>query len=247
MNELLLNRYDDILKEIVRWRCITSSDLKKIIAESETSLAFRKKILRLEKGGVINSEIFRGFNKIIFPSQKLINTFGITHFNEDSKRHDAIVSSVSIGLSRYKIVDCIELPHEYKTKSTWKLKVIEPDAIVTILKGGRKIKVGLEIELWSKNNKKVYEKFLDYAKADEYEYVFYFFQSESVFKSYQLRQKELVEMDSYSHLHEKLKNKIVFILNSTMAKRLEGIDDSKTIFKGNELKLIDILGEKSVT
>jgi hypothetical protein len=128
--------------------------------------------------------------KIIYPSFGLLDYSGLSKkgaVNEDNLRHDSYVASICSSLIHYGHAKKIELPHEYKTKSSWKYDVIEPDAIMTLEQNNEKFQIAIEVELWRKERSRVYEKMIDYAKAVEYDYAFYFFADEFSFNSYVLR------------------------------------------------------------
>ncbi len=245
MNELMLERNSEFFETLSKWRCITTVDLKKILAENESYSAFRQRVVRLEKAGLINSILYKGFNKIIFPSSELVNKLGFNYFSTDNVRHDAVVSSISNELLNYKVTKEVILPHEYKTKSTWRHKTIEPDAIITIEKNENTNYLAVEVELWRKDKKRIFEKFTDYAKASEYSYVFYFFQSQSAFNSYRKRLDEYMTDPDLKHLHYELNQKIVLVFNSTISKRLNCLDDSTIYYKGQFKKFRELIGERN--
>ena len=61
---------------------MTTDNLKSLVAESESASAFRQRILRLVKGGVLKSKLQKGFNKIVYPSGELLQKLGIDNFND---------------------------------------------------------------------------------------------------------------------------------------------------------------------
>jgi hypothetical protein len=245
MNELMLERNPELFEIISKWRCVTTVDLKKLVAENESYSAFRQRVVRLEKGGLLKSILYKGFNKIVYPSNDLVQKLGLSSFNADNVRHDAVVSSICSELLNHKIVKEIELPHEYKTKSTWRFKSIEPDAIVTLEKNGNVNYMAVEVELWRKDKKRIFEKFTDYAKAKEYSYVFYFFQSQSAFNSYKKRLEEYLADSDLLHLHLDLEQKIVLVFNATISKRLSNLSESEIFYKKQFKKFKDLLGVRS--
>jgi len=230
----------------MKWRCISLNTLKELLNNNEKSNTFRQRIYRLEKEGIIKSRIFGSISKIIFPSNELIQYLGNdrkSQINEENIRHDAIVSLVTSSFLKLEIAKEATLPHEYQTKSTRLHHAIEPDAILKVVHGTEIYNVALEVELWRKDRKRIFEKLSEYAKAFEYDYVFYFFGDEFSFSSYIKRLEEMTNDSNYSHLKEDLNEKIILFLEPDLSKSTINLFDSK-IFHNNEFKkLSELLGE----
>lgn len=241
MNEIILQKNYEVINAILKWRSITLDNLKSLVAESENGGAFRKRILRLETGGVLNSKLQRGFNKIVYPSQNLLERMGIDSINEDNVRHDSVVSMIGIELLNLRRVKSVKLPHEYRTKSTWRHFAIEPDAILEIAKNSETLNVAVEVELWRKDRKRVFEKLVEYAKAYEYDNVFYFFADRASFESYKKRLNEISNDTSHLHLKVELEKKIIFIFNPTILKKAMNLSDSEIFHDQKTKKLGDLL------
>lgn len=237
----MLQKNSEIIEALMKWRSLTTENLKFLVAPNERETAFRQRILRLEKGGALKSKLQKGFNKIVYPSNELLLRLGIDSFNEDNIRHDAIVSMVISNLLAFKNVTAGKLPHEYKTKSTWRHYAIEPDAIISIKKDNEELIIAVEVELWRKDRKRVFDKLTEYAKADEYDGVFYFFADRSSFESYKKRLNELLSDAQFDHLKEELSQKIIFAFNPTIVKKISDLSDSETFYQGTVKKLGDLL------
>lgn len=240
INEIMLQKNYDIIEALTKWRSISSKNLKALVAESEKDPAFRQRIIRLEVGGIIKSKLQKGFNKIVYPSKELIQRLGIENFNEDNIRHDAVVSMVVSKLINLKMITSGKLPHEFKTKSSWRHHAIEPDAILTVHKKKLELVVAVEVELWRKDRKRVFEKLVDYAKADEYDNVLYFFSDRSSFESYKKRLSELQLDTDFDHIEEELSQKIIFILNPSILKNASDLLSSEVFHNNKTKKLGDL-------
>ncbi len=240
INEIMLQKNSDIIEAIFQWRSMTTDNLKTLIAESETDSCFRQRIIRLVKGGVLKSKLQKGFNKIVYPSEKLIQKLGIESFNEDNIRHDAVVSMVISNLVNLKMITSGKLPHHYKTKSSWGHHAIEPDAILTIAQDDEELTVAVEVELWRKDRKRVFDKLIDYAKADEYDHVFYFFADRPSYESYKKRLSELMSDTDMDHLQEELSQKIILVLNQSILKQVSDLTDSEIFHNETTKKLGDL-------
>ena len=241
LNEIMMQKNSDIIEAIFQWRSITTDNLKSLVAETETESAFRQRILRLVKGGVLKSKLQKGFNKIVYPSNELLQNLGINNFNEDNVRHDAVVSTVISSLLNVKKVTSGKLPHEFKTKSSWRHHAIEPDAVVTIDQLDEELIVAVEVELWRKDRKRVFDKLVEYAKADEYDYVFYFFANRPSFESYKKRLNELLLDSDFDHLKEELTQKIILILNESILKHVSDLSNSEIFHNETKKTLGDLL------
>lgn len=240
INEIMLQKNSEIIEAISKWRSMTTENLKFLVADLDSGPAFRQRILRLEKGGVLRSKLQKGFNKIVYPSGELLQKLGINNFNEDNVRHDAAVSMVISNLINFKKISSGKLPHEYKTKSSWRHHAIEPDAILTIDHKGNELIVAVEVELWRKDRKRVFEKLVEYAKADEYDNVFYFFADRASFESYKKRLYELLLDSQFDHLRDELSQKIIFILNQTILKNVSDLPKSEIFHNETTKKLEDL-------
>lgn len=241
INEIMLQKNSDIIEAIYSWRSMTTDTLKNLVAESETDSAFRQRILRLVKAGVLRSKLQKGFNKIVYPSNALIEKLGIERFNEENISHDAVVSTVVTNLISFKSVASAKLPHDYKTKSTWNHHAIEPDALLLVQKNGNEFNVAIEVELWRKDRKRVFDKLIDYAKGAQYDYVFYFFADRPAFESYKKRLTELTLESDFNHLKDELHEKVVLVLNQSILKRSDDLKNSVVSHKGQEKLLGDLL------
>jgi len=241
LNEIQLQKNSDIIEAIFQWRSMTTDNLKSLVAESESASAFRQRILRLVKGGILKSKLQKGFNKIVYPSGELLQKLGIDNFNEDNIHHDAVVTTVITSLINIKKITSGKLPHEFKTKSSWRHHAIEPDAILTIDQNGDELIVAVEIELWRKDRKRVFDKLIEYATADEYDYVFYFFANRPSFESYKKRLSELLADSDFDHLKDELTQKIIFIFNESILKHVSDLSDSEIFHNQATKKLGEIL------
>jgi hypothetical protein len=241
-----LRKNNELLELLMKWRCLSLNTLKELLNNNEKGNTFRQRIYRLEKEGIIKSRIFGSISKIVFPSNDLIQYLGNDNkslINEENIRHDAIVALVTSSFLKLGIANEASLPHEYQTKSTRRHHAIEPDAILKITHGAETYNVALEVELWRKDRKRIYEKLAEYAKAFEYDYVFYFFGDEFSFNSYVKRLGEITNDSSYSHLKEELNEKIILFLESDLSKSMVNLFESK-IFHNKELKkLSELLGD----
>lgn len=243
MNELMLQKNDDVIEALLKWRSISITGLREILQRVESDAALRQRVIRMEAGRVLRSMKVGCLNKIIYPSSELIFKYGLNSFNEDNVRHDAIVSHVGISLMKFSKIKSLKLPHELQTKSSWRHQVIEPDAVLEIEFQDSLITVALEVELWRKDRKRVYDKILDYAKASEYDNVFYFFTDRGAFDSYKKRQMELLSEAEHSYLKEEISEKLIFVLNPLVAQRVISLGDSEIFHDLQKKKLRDLLGE----
>lgn len=240
INEIMLQKNYEIIEVISKWRSMTTDNLKALVGDFESASGFGQRIMRLEEGGILKSKLQRGVNKIVYPSNELLHRLGIENFNADNIRHDAAVSMVVSNLINLKTITSAKLPHEYKTKSSWKHHAIEPDGIVTVDKNNDEIIVAIEVELWRKDRKRVFDKFVEYAKADEYDNVLYFFADRSSFESYKKRLSELLLDTDFDHLRDELSHKIIFIFNKSLLRNATDLLNSEVFHSDETKKLGDL-------
>ena len=242
INEIMLQKNFEIIEAIARWRSMTTENLKSLVAESDKGSAFRQRILRLEEGGILRSKLQKGINKIVYPSRELLHRLGIESFNEDNIKHDAVVAMIISNLLRFEMITSGKLPHEYKTKSTWKHHAIEPDAIISSGEGVNELTIAVEVELFRKDRKRVFDKFLEYAKAAEYDNVLYFFADRASFESYKKRLSELQVNSQFDHLKDELSQKIVFVFNQSILKNVVSLSKSEVFHNQSTKELGDLIG-----
>ena len=242
MNELMLERHSDIIDTILKWRVLTAESMRKILDEDNKLSSFRKRILRLEKAGILKSTFIRRLHKIIYPSEALLFRMGINGFKECNIRHDAVVSSVIYHLLGFKEnVIKAKLPHEYERKSSWGHNVIEPDALIEIKLKGNHFYAAIEVELWRKDRKRVFEKLLDYAKAYEFTNVLYFFADRPSFESYKRRLQEMKDDKSFEHLKSEFQLKFLLIYHPELASNLSTLENAEVFHDCQTKRLGDIL------
>lgn len=241
INEVQLQKNVEIIDAVVKWRSLTLDSAKSLAGLNESGGAFRKRILRMENGGLLRSKVQRGCNKIIYPSRELLQRFGIESFSEENVRHDSVVSMTGIALGNLSMMKAIKLPHEFQTKASWKHHPIVPDAIMEIEKNSKKIRAALEVELWRKDRKRVFEKLLDYAKAYEYHNVFYFFGDRPSFESYKKRLFEMLNDPGFAHLKEELEKKFILAFNPTLTKRITELNGSEVYHDLKTKRLGDLI------
>ena len=237
---VVMEKNQEILSSILRWRCLSVENIIEIIGSKHNIKNIRHRVYRLEKYGLLKSKLYSNCKKIVFPSSQLLEFLGYRKESEiilENVKHDSYVSSICLSLLNSGFASSVTLPHEYKTKQTWKHQAIEPDAIITLEQTGEKFQIGLEVELWRKSRSRVYEKMRDYAKASEYDYVFYFFPEEVAFSSYVERIYELVADVNYSFLNEQILNKVVLILMPNSENRITDFSEAK-VFNNGELKTL---------
>lgn len=240
---VILEKNQEILQSIIRWRCISIENVFDLLDPKNKFENIRYKIYRLEKYGLLKSKLFMHSKKIVYPSKEFLDFLGLgSEIIVENVRHDSYVASICTSLLRYNFAKVIQLPHEYKTKSSWKFHALEPDAIMELVQDGEKFQIAIEVELWRKTKKRVYEKMIEYAKAVQFDYAFYFFADEVSFNAYSLRIKELLSDDKNSFVHELISSKIVLVLLNSNDNRVIDLGSSK-VFHNSETKIFkNLLG-----
>ena len=83
---------------------------------------------------------------------------------------------------------------------------------------------------------------MEYAKADEYDNVLYFFADRASFESYKKRLNELQVDTQFDHLKEELSQKIVFVLNQSILKNVVNLSKSEVFHNHVTKELGDLIG-----
>lgn len=240
---VVLEKNQEILKSILRWRCLSIENVFDLLDTKNKFNSIRQKIYRLEKYGLLKSKLFMNSKKVVYPSKDFLDFLGLgSEIIVENVRHDSYVSSICSSLLHYNFAKVIQLPHEYKTKSSWKHHALEPDAIMELEQDGEKFQIAIEVELWRKSKSRVYEKMIDYAKAVQFDYAFYFFADEVSFNSYTERIKELLTDDKHSFIHEVISSKIVLVLLNNKDNRVVDVGSSKVFHNGENKIFKKFLG-----
>lgn len=239
----MFQKNEVVIEALMKWRSLTLDVLKIIAGEGESDGAFRKRIYRMEMGGLLKSKLQQRSSKLVYLSEAVLKRVGLTSMNEESIKHDATVAKVGVALqSAFPRIKELKLPHELQTKASWKHHPIIPDSILEFKKDNRIIRIALEVELWRKDRKRVFDKFIDYTKATEYHNVFYFFGDRSSYESYKKRLEELLSNPKFSHWKEELEKKFLFIVSPTILTKIEKIEEFEVFHDSKLKRLGDLLG-----
>lgn len=244
-NVISLDKNKIIIEQVLRWRCLTLDTIEDLVLLKQEMRDVRQRVYRLEKYGFFKSKRFMNSKKVIYPNPEFLNYLGTKKqqvVNEDNLKHDSYVSSVCSSLLQFGHVQKVYLPHEYNSKNTWNHKTLNPDAIMEIEQDGNKFQIALEVELHRKEKSRIYEKMTDYAKAEEFDYVFYFFADEFAFNSYTNRIEEISHDENYSFIHQEIKSKVVLLLLDTPKTKIKNLGGIKVLADGKFKTLDKLLG-----
>ena len=77
LNKIIIQKNSEIIEAITKWRSITIKCLEELVGYSESSSAFGHRIMRLEQGRILRSNLQNEFNKIVYLSIELLKKLGI--------------------------------------------------------------------------------------------------------------------------------------------------------------------------
>ena len=200
--------------------------------------SFLKLIQRLEKKDFLHSFYQPGFpEKILYPSEKIIKKISPDQkvvINKDHLFHDATLSNVARSLLKYSNVQSVQLRHQFfEQKNFAHYLEIDPDGILIGTKDNMPFTMGVEIELHQKSRSRIFEKFENYAQSPYFTAVIYFFDRESVYKSYKLRVQEFD--------NKLLSQKIILTFAPKLASSKLQLNDCVTFYQGEDFYFEDVL------
>ena len=246
-------RNNDVIDLLMRCKIATVRDLclgLDLDLSHKTWESFRKKIMRMEKAGVLRSyRRSTTSEKYVYLNETFSKTFLNTNspdLDNTNLIHEVVVSKVVLNLKNLSYINTFFLPHDIQNYSSYipvaKELVIScyvPDAIGI---GDDQI-FAFEIELFQKDRSRIFRKFQKILKSQEVDKFVYFFSSPAVFKNYIMRFDEFVMLRGLSKDEEfKLRSKLNFIVNRNSE---FDFSDENNIFEYNgQKKYILKLGKK---
>jgi DNA-binding Lrp family transcriptional regulator len=178
---LILANDLDILNEVGRWKITNLQNLHHQVAANMTFSPFARRIKKLERLGLIKT-----FNLIdrkrkylgLTEQGAIISRFkNVYDAKSDMINHDLIVANVLKELLEFEDILDGMVYHDQGLS-------VAPDAIVTIRRGGKNLRMAVEIELTQKNKRRFTNKFESYGKSQDFHFAMYVFNSRSVIRAY---------------------------------------------------------------
>lgn len=219
----------DYIEPLTRWRVLS---LKKIRELSEYPLhksGLEKIVRRFEKIGILAS--FRdpwNKQKYVYLTEQGKRIFpdnsGVQTIDENTAVHDAKVSEIVDQILKRNEAIKAKLENEIAQNSSGNI----PDAELVKFEDVGQQKFAFELELTRKSKKRITEKVRGYNQSSLYDYVVYFFVSESVLKSYF---ETIIKATS-----EKEFEKYILIVNKSLLSKEFRVQDSKIIHLGKEVE-----------
>ncbi len=228
----------NFLEPLLKWRILDFKSLRLIAGYPFSDSAFRKKLNRLERSGIIKTT--RDFNrgrKYAYLSQKgkdfLKPDESYDCVAEGHERHDLLVSHILQYFEKFKGVRACYLEHELKGEQQFRSKnQVIPDGLIKTNHQGKELSIAIELEITRKSKNRIESKYERYLQDKKIDTVFWFFTSEGVKKSY---------INHFELLHGGTVKKFIYfeIKNQVLH---ECIENLKIEYLG-ELKEINDLGK----
>lgn len=215
-NDILLWANVDIMNALEKWGVLTIRNLHNLLCSKITIRALRRKVHNLAKADYLQiSRLDSNNEMIIIPTKKSLNQLksNRTIIDESMIYHNLFISLLGHELTTRQNVTFYNLPHEYRKSRTPVTlgSAIEPDAYIGLKHNDKISKVALEVELTQKSSDRVFEKFKQYKDSLYFDYVIYFFQSESILNAYKRRLNEFVNEFKLDIDRNQITGKIIFL------------------------------------
>lgn len=225
-----IQNYSEILNLIGKWKIIDLSKLHKLILHPISYYTFKEKVRDLESGGFIKAKKYGSNRKFLYLTEK-----GFQHAVAPNKLipnqyifvHDLLVSEVIFEFLKYeKVLDGFSYPDIESS--------IIPDGLLIAEKSNEEFKIALEVELTQKAMNRVLEKFSQYGRSYDYDFVVFITNNERLANTYH---RYLSEMEN------KIISKILIIFCPYLLPNQVELKDSTCFFKRKTVDFKDIFGE----
>ena len=215
--------YADILEHIAQWKVLDIQTLKTLCNFKTGYHNLLFKLRKLEKEGLVASNIHGSRNKYVYLTEKGVRTSG--HFKScltsiENLNHDIITARA--------LKEFLKLDYFFDGMIDHEILGLEvnPDAVVNIIKYGEKDKLALEIELNQKTKHRVQLKYMKYAQSHKIDYSLFITNKVSLYKSYT---KFLLEMKDH------IQDTNIIMLDQQLSRTTINLKDSKVFYIDEEL------------
>jgi len=223
--------YMDIINTIGKWKVVDFNSLSELCSFKIEYSNLRKKVKKLEELGLLKSENLGRKKKHIFLTNHGIKftTFDKTYeISDESLNHDIIVGTVLRSFLQFERFTNGRMFHEIIENE------IEPDALLTGIKGGREYELAIEVELTQKASNRVKTKYSRYSRSKTFDYCVFVTHKKGLFWSYA---RFLGEMNS------DVQSKIIIMHALELTPDKFSYIESYCYFKGQEKSFKEIFGE----
>jgi hypothetical protein len=245
MIDFYLERYDDLFKQIIKWKVVPIVLLKEISDYQGVDSSFRKVISKLEKNKLLKTKTFGGKSKIVYPGDELnrIMTSPISVHTE-SLQHEAIVSIIANELLKTEILNDVLLSHEMNSSTFSDNLRRLPDACFEGEKNQSRFKLALEVELTQKSKMRFKNKIEDYISNRVFDYVLYIFNDASVFNNYKKTILEFSKEKGGKAANE-VELRFILAFKKDILNKGINLDSLEVFYKNKNTTIEEIFGKRT--
>jgi hypothetical protein len=235
-----------IISAVVKWGAITHRDLYCYLNLNSKFSTLNVRTHTLIKKKVLKSSKLASQKKTILyacEGTRLLagDDFKLTPNNQLS--HDSGLSNICIRLLQLKNV--YDISTVKQEDETTKFSLI-PDAEAYIMDGDGSIQIAIEYEATQKSKSRIVNKYFSYSQSKDYEYVFYFFDSERESLVYAKTLYELTQNKLNQHASLKPERFYFFVRNRN-AGMSDFLKSFRPMYPDNVENIINILsGTKKI-
>jgi hypothetical protein len=226
--------YQEILLHLSKWKVLSLSDL---LIESDfrgSKDSFYKIIRKLESACMLDSFIDTWTKEkylyLEIEGIKYLGLEGVPLIKREQRYHDALVVKISRYLNQFNFCKEVYLDTEIQKMMTRYDRIA--DASFVGIKEDNEFNMAIELELNQKSRDRIKKNFEFYSSSSHFNYALYVFYKSSTFNSY----KKVV-----NELSEVARKRIILLLETKLTLNKFDLANSQIYFKGNTMKLHDIL------
>jgi hypothetical protein len=233
-----------IISAVVKWGAITHRDLYFYLNFKSKLSSLRVRTHNLIKKKVLKSTKLANQKKTIiysFEGTKQLSGDEIRLTQNNQLPHDSALSNICIRLLQQRNVYDINTVKQ--EDATTKLSLI-PDAEAFVVVGDSSIHIAIEYEATQKSKGRIIQKYFSYSQSNDYEYVFYFFDTE---RESLLYAKTLFDLgQSKLNQHSSLKSeKFYFFVRNNNEEMSDFLKSFKAMYPNNVDVILELLNGKT--
>ena len=222
--------YQDILNILGEWKVLNLQQFQELYYGEISYHNLFQKMKTLEKYQFVRSALVRGKSKYFFLTgrgRKYSKFRGSEEVFERELSHDLITANVLRKFLKWE--SCLDGKILHQSEGG----ELCPDAEMTILTGGKKVKVALEVELSRKDRRRVLRKFNRYGREKEFDMVLFVTHHEGIFRGYR---------NYLTDTGESVQRKIAILLDANLSMENFDYKNSRCFFGGKETNFFSIFG-----
>lgn len=252
MNEFMLRGgfYEEIYETLSVWKILSVPKLYDLLSPTIGKRAFRKKISKMEKGGMLlKKKGPRKNENLVHPTSKAIKNVlqdKSYEIQPEKYMHEYVLTMAVEDLMKAELMKTFNITSERRVEGRF-----NPDATLTGVWGDKQFNLAFELELHQKEAAKVRKKVNYYIESSEVHRAIYCFGKFSTWKAYyKILSSMDVELDGSNELVRKAGNRatdhIILLYEPNIWTGEFNIYNSNCYYKGKNTSLAEIFNLKEV-